>query len=132
MNGMSRKLRWLAGLAFQAIPVAALAAPFCVETQAIPPQCIYYDAGSCNQRALQLGGQCSVNPQELQVSVNLGHYCLITGGMASSCIYADLQVCQRDAQQQQGACVQTPSPPESPGPDPFRQIRPLMAGSTGR
>jgi hypothetical protein len=132
VNGKSRKLHWFAGLAFQVVPVAALAAPFCVQTQAIPPQCIYYDAASCNQRAMQLGGQCSVNPQELHITSNLGHYCLITGGLASSCIYADQQTCQRDAQQQQGACVQTPSLPESPAPDPFRDIRPLLAGGTGR
>jgi hypothetical protein len=67
-------------------PVPAIAAPFCVGTEAVPPQCIYYDANSCQQRALQLGstGQCSVNPNEAHLTPSIGHYCLVTSGMAGS------------------------------------------------
>ena len=59
-------------------PVAALAAPFCVRTEAIPPQCLYFDASECGKRATQMGGICVVNPAELHVSSTLGHYCLLT------------------------------------------------------
>jgi hypothetical protein len=118
----------LIGAAVLAGPVPALASPFCVQTQALPPQCMYVDAGSCNARANQLGGTCTVNPAELHVTPGLGHYCLLTSGHVSSCVYADRADCDREAQHQQGVCVQSPSRPESPGPDPYRDIRPLMAG----
>ena len=120
--------RILLRLVFLALPLPAIAAPFCVETQAVPPQCIYFDANSCNQRAKQMGGQCSANQQEVQASAGLGHYCLLTSSRVSLCIYTDRSNCDRDAQRQQGVCVQATTLPESPGADPYRDIRPSMAG----
>jgi hypothetical protein len=111
-----------------ALPAPAIAAPFCVQTEAVPPQCIYYDAGSCNQRASQMGGHCAVNPREQHLTPSIGHYCLVTSGMASLCIYADENSCFRDAQRQQGACIIAPGRPESPAADPFRDTRPSNAG----
>lgn len=75
-----------------------------------------------------MGGLCSVNPREVRVSSGLGHYCLLTSSLVSSCIYADRADCDRDAKQQQGVCVIAPKRPESPAPDPYRDIRPSMAG----
>jgi len=111
-----------------AAPLPAAAAPFCVQTQALPPQCMFFDAGSCEDRARQLGGLCSVNRNEVHISPGLGHYCLLTSTMASQCIYADRGTCERDAQQQRGACIDAPTRPESPAADPYRDIRPSMAG----
>ena len=111
-----------------ATPLPALAAPFCLRSQALPPQCIYFDAGSCNERARQLQGYCSVNTAEVHVAGGLGHYCLLTSSLVQSCIYVDRGTCNRDAQQQHGACVDAPVRPESPGADPYRDIRPSMAG----
>jgi hypothetical protein len=99
-----------------------------VQTQAIPPQCIFVDAGSCNQRAMQLGGTCTVNPAEAHVSPGLGHHCLLTAARASACIYVDRSDCEREAQRQQGVCIDEPGRPESPAADPYRDIRPSMAG----
>ncbi len=76
-----------AGLLLTAAPMPAEAAPFCVQTEAVPPQCIYFDAGSCNKRAIQLGGTCSANESEVQLSGAIGHYCLVTSSLASLCIY---------------------------------------------
>ena len=109
-------------------PVPVLASPFCVQTQAIPPQCIYVDAASCNARAHEMGGTCTVNPAEVHVAQGLGHYCLLTSGKVSSCIYTERDTCDQEARHQQGVCIQAPGRPESPGPDPYRDIRPLMAG----
>lgn len=114
--------------ALMGTPIPALASPFCVQTQAIPPQCIYVDAGSCNTRATQMGGTCTVNPAEIHVVPGLGHYCLLTSGQVSECIYADRDQCNREAKHQQAVCIDAPDRPESPGPDPYRDIRPLMAG----
>ena len=119
---------WFIGLFALISPQPLLAAPFCVQTQALPPQCIYYDAGSCAERARQLGGTCAVNKQEVKVSSGLGHYCLLTSNLVSMCIYTDRGPCERDAQQERGVCVEAPLRPESPGPDPYHDIRPSMAG----
>lgn len=118
----------LFGLLVFSTPMAALGAPFCLQTQAVPPQCMYYDANECAQDAQKQGGLCTPNPAEVKVSAGIGHYCLMTSSGASSCIYADIQNCEADAQRQQAACVQAPNAPETPGADPFRQVRPLMAG----
>jgi hypothetical protein len=109
-------------------PIAASASPFCVQTQAIPPQCIYVDAGSCNKRAIELGGSCTVNPAEVHVSAGLGHYCLLTSSLASACIYPNRVDCERDAKRQQGVCVDNPGQSETPAVDPFSTVRPLMVG----
>ena len=111
-----------------ASPLPAVAAPFCVQTQSVPPQCIYVDAASCNERARQMQGYCSVNEDEVKLSGGLGHYCLLTSALVSMCIYADRGTCDRDASRQQGVCVQAQVLPESPGADPYREIRPSMAG----
>jgi hypothetical protein len=111
-----------------AIPVVSAAAPFCVRTEAVPPQCIYDDAALCNARATQMGGNCLPNPAEWHVTVGSGHFCLLTSGRTASCIYADPGTCATDAQHQQGVCVPAPNRPESPAPDPYRDIRPSMAG----
>ena len=118
----------LAGLVLLVTPLPVLAAPFCVSTEALPPQCMFYDAALCEQRAQQLNGLCSVNRSEITVSPGLGHYCLLTSTLVSSCIYADRANCERDAKVQSGACVNAPLRPESPGADPYRDIRPSMVG----
>jgi hypothetical protein len=115
-------------LAILMAPPTPTAAPFCVQTSAIPPQCIFVDAGSCNERATQMGGTCTVNPAELHVSAGLGHYCLLTSSQVSVCIYADRGACELEAQHQHGVCIDAPSRPESPTADPYRDIRPSMAG----
>jgi hypothetical protein len=115
-------------LGFLAIPLSAAAAPFCVQSEALPQQCIYYDASECNQRAQQLGGTCTVNTEEVSATAGLGHYCLFTSNGVSLCIYADRGSCNQEAEHQQGVCVMAPNVPESPAPDPYRDIRPLMAG----
>jgi len=134
---MMRHFRWggdqrikavLFGLGMLAAPLPVLAAPFCVRTIAIPPQCDYFDAASCNARANQMGGRCTANPAEVHPPPGIGHYCLLTLGQVSQCIYPDLAVCNIEARHQQGVCVDAPDRPESPGPDPFREIRPSTAG----
>ena len=43
---------WMPGAAAVGLligPSAALAAPFCLETLAVPPQCMYYDVALCSK-----------------------------------------------------------------------------------
>jgi hypothetical protein len=127
--GRSHRVRAaLVGVLVLVTPSAVPGAPFCVRTEAIPPQCIYTDAASCDGRAQQMGGTCSVNTAEVHVPAGLGHYCLVTSSLVSACIYADPATCAQEALHQQGACVEAPNRPESPPPDPYRDIRPSMVG----
>jgi hypothetical protein len=111
-----------------AMPLPAVAAPFCLYSEALPPQCIYFDAASCAKRAAQLGALCSANANEVHVSAGLGHYCLLTSGLVSSCVYVDRANCNRDATRQHGVCVESTTTPESTAADPYHDIRPSMAG----
>ena len=113
------------------LPVPAIAAPFCVQTEALPPQCIFYDSGSCQQRATQLNGNCVVNGNEVRLTPSIGHYCLVTGGSAAECIYVDITSCDKEARRQQGACIIAPGRSESPTPDPYALTRPSNAGPFG-
>jgi hypothetical protein len=111
----------LAAAAFPA-PVA-LAAPFCVETQVVPPQCIYFDAKECRQEATHEGGACVANPQETALTPSVGTYCIVTSGQASACDFQDAGDCAREAVHQGGVCVAAPAAPAVATPNPF-QSRP--------
>ena len=117
----------LLGVAIPSGP-GAQAAPFCVQTQAIPPQCIYADAAACNARARQMNGYCTANEAELRVVGGIGHFCVLSSGIAASCIYLDRTSCDAAAQRQNAVCVAAPAPAESPAADPYRSIRPLTSG----
>ena len=106
------------------MPLPALAAPFCVYSMAVPPQCIYVDAASCAKRAEQLGGLCAVNGQEVHIDPTAGHYCVLTSSLVSSCAYVDPANCARDARQQRGVCVKSTVMPGIPPADPYQDIRP--------
>src|SRR5579863_4136457 len=70
----SRRLTVLGALI---MPVAAQAAPFCIQSQGLPAQCIYYDAGDCQREANRQGAICTASPDEVTLSTNLGQYCLV-------------------------------------------------------
>ena len=103
-------------------PVAAQAAPFCLQSQSLSPQCIYYDAGSCQTEANRQGGVCSTNPSEVHLTGNVGQYCMVTSQMVSLCIYSDRGTCAADAARQHGACTDLPIVAPSGAPDPYAAI----------
>jgi hypothetical protein len=127
------KLR-LSALTVAALALApgAIAAPYCVQTEAIPPQCLYFDAASCDARAKQIGGYCSVNSAELRIAPGIGHFCLLTSGNVSTCYWPDADSCNSEARRQHGVCVAAPARDESPPPDPYAHIRPLTVGGGAR
>ncbi|MDQ2802500.1 MAG: hypothetical protein M3Y41_07385, partial [Pseudomonadota bacterium] len=81
-NIMRHSIR-AAGLSVALLPLAAgvlasapaVAAPFCLQNEAIPAQCIYYDATDCQRRAAQMHGFCTANPAEVTVTPGNGQYC---------------------------------------------------------
>lgn len=103
---------------------SALAAPFCMQTQSIPPQCIYFDASNCRRDAQRQQGFCVVNPQEVTLAPGTGAYCLIGSGGAASCDFQDIRDCSREAAHQNAVCVQ--APPQAAGniPNPYQYLGP--------
>ena len=106
-------------------PLPALAAPFCVVSQTLPPQCLYFDASSCQTNAAKQNGRCTVNLKEVRLVPGQAQYCLVTSARVSQCIYAERSDCDREAGRQQGACVEAIRRPK-PGQavDPYSLIRP--------
>ncbi|MDR3534253.1 MAG: hypothetical protein P4L90_27270 [Rhodopila sp.] len=99
----------------------AAAAPFCLNNQVLPPQCIYYDAQECDRDARHQGAVCSANPAELRLTRSVGDYCVVTSSQASVCAYPDRQSCSVEAARQQGICV-TASKAPTQSPDPYSTV----------
>ncbi len=115
----------LPGLAVLAVAFGtpAAAAPFCIQSQILPPQCIYYDAQQCSLAAQRQGATCAANPAELKLSAGNGPYCVVTSSQASVCAYADRGTCAREAARQQGTCTDAPSRAGGVGtPDPYSPV----------
>jgi len=115
---------WSSGLLLLCllIPVRGNAAPICLQTQALGPQCIYYDAAECRKEAGRQGGICSANPKEVRVSPNVGQYCLLTSEHVSLCVYSDRTSCDRDAARQGAVCAYSTGVAPSGAPDPYARI----------
>ena len=101
------------------VPARAVAAPFCIENQALPPQCIYYDARECRKEAQRQNGVCSANPREVRLTPNVGQYCMVTSELVSLCVYADRGPCEDDARRQNGTCTSAPQIAPVGAPDPY-------------
>jgi hypothetical protein len=108
-------LALIAGLGVQ----PAMAAPFCLANQIIPPQCIYYDAHQCQVEAAKQNAECRANPAELHLTAGYGKYCVVTSGGASNCNYTDVTSCGREASRQNGTCVEGTESRPGQGPNPF-------------
>lgn len=122
---MASSANWLRGVVAStlvALPAAALGSPYCLQNQAVPPQCIYQDPGQCQQEAFRQGGICAANPKEVHLTTNVGQYCMVTGSGISLCVYSDRDTCTRDAIRQQGACIYAPQIAPSGAPDPYAAI----------
>ena len=128
MNKSLGVLEVLAGLGLLASTVAgfsARAAPFCLQNQAVPPQCIYYDANSCRRDAARQGAWCIVNPDAVGTAQpGGGSYCMVTSGGVSVCNFSDGVSCAREAAHEGGACVAAPTPPVVNTPNPYQYLQP--------
>ena len=96
-------------IASMAYAPALFAAPFCVQKQGLPPDCNYYDAVQCRQRAGQLAGVCAVNDAEIKLQPGIGKYCVVNSSHVSMCDYADRTTCDGDAMRSGAVCVEFPA-----------------------
>lgn len=91
-----------------ALPLSAIAAPFCLAIPNGTPQCMYYDGAACAADANRQNGSCDVNPDEVHLPVSrIGEYCLVMPNGSSVCGYADGNQCAHDALMQKGACARS-------------------------
>jgi hypothetical protein len=111
---------WAIILAGSAGP--AFAAPFCIENQALPPQCNYFDAAQCQNDAARQGGVCSANPQQLTLQPGIGQFCVVTSYGTSACIYPDRGSCMAEAARQHAACTDAPNVAPAKAPDPYAAV----------
>ena len=110
---MERMWQWIADRArfalaavFCACAAPAGAAPFCVTTASLPPQCLYVDPGNCRTRAAELHGVCTANPFEVPLTAGFGPYCVVDASRYTFCVYQDLASCSQAANRQRGSiCV---------------------------
>jgi hypothetical protein len=104
------------------LAVPAVAAPFCLTGQALPPYCIYQDASSCNREALRQGLTCSVNTAEVKLRSNVGQYCVVTPEQVSLCAFPDRQSCDVEAARLHSICARSPGVAPSRTPDPYSPV----------
>lgn len=95
------------------------ASPFCVAVPGLPRECIYSDTRECSKRAIQLGGSCDINSDEVDLPVGIGKYCLVNSSRVIQCIFPDRLSCAISAGNDGAICVD--SSPEDSQPDPFRE-----------
>jgi len=101
-------------------PAVGHAAPFCIGSEAVPPQCIYYDADSCRKEAIRTGGICSANPEQIKAAgAQFAKYCVVTSQRVSFCNYMDRTSCDAAALHYHGACVASPEATAPGAPDPY-------------
>jgi hypothetical protein len=120
MKRLASISRLAAIAALMAQPV--MAAPFCVQSQVVPPQCIYYDAQQCRQEALRQGGFCGVNPADVKLTEGPGQFCVVTSGRSSVCAYLDRSTCEAEAARQGGTCAVSTKRVAVGSPDPYSTV----------
>jgi len=99
----------------------ARAAPYCLQTVGIPPQCMFGDVGQCRKEALRVNGVCNVNPREVEFpKTPAGRFCLVQNGPILECRYVDRRTCDVESARRSAICVDS-ARPGTPDVDIFRQ-----------
>ena len=99
----------------------AHSAPFCVEQEGVPAECLYQDSASCWQEAAKRKGFCSANLQEVALRQRDNSYCVIDSSLSPLCGYQSAESCQ-EAAKRNGVCFKNDNSGVSS--DPYRFDRP--------
>jgi hypothetical protein len=101
----------------------AHSAPFCIEQEGVPAECLYQDSSSCWREATKRKGFCSVNLKEVAVRQRDNSFCIIDSSMVPVCGYQSAESC-REAAKQNGVCFKNENGNDSS--DPYRFDRALF------
>lgn len=104
-----------------AVPHTARSAPFCIEGDGVPSQCVYFDTRQCWQDADRQKGICSANLSELNLSEADNSICMVDSARVPVCGYQNLQSCQNEARKRNAVCFQNAGAVASD--DPYRLER---------
>lgn len=118
---VARLWGWMPGAAAFGLLIgssAALAAPFCLQTLTVPPQCMSYDANLCRNDAAKQGGWCSPNPGSTLAGTGSGQDRVVTSQGASTCAFLDRVTCDFEAARQHGVCYHDEARATG-APDPY-------------
>jgi hypothetical protein len=111
----------LAALATLAWSASAQAAPYCIQSVGLPPQCLFGDVSQCRREALRVNGVCGLNPKEVLLpKTPAGRFCLVHNGPIVECIYVDRRTCDTESARRSAICVDS-ARPGTPDVDIFRQ-----------
>jgi hypothetical protein len=114
----SGKCRWgvigLTLVAWSSQPAAA--APFCLTSNVLTPQCIYTDPVECSHRAAQIHGACAANPAEMRAFSGNQEFCVTDATRTGLCAYPDQASCDHAVERRAGSvCVRQPTATQPPG-----------------
>ena len=117
-----RRFRFIPLLAAVLVAGQAAAAPFCVQVEGLPLQCLFVDPGQCRQEADRQGGICAANPAEFTTPAGGMPFCTVESGNVSTCMYPDRASCDTEGRQRGGACIEAvpAKPPIQPNPYQIR------------
>ena len=107
---------------FGLLASSAFGAPFCVEAQGLPSECLYYDAQSCRAEAAKKDGYCAANPEELVLPDHAAPFCLVDTGMAPDCAFQSGEACHDEAAKRNAVCFQNTDSGGSDDPYKFDRL----------
>lgn len=85
---------------------AARAAPFCVEAEGLPADCLYHDLASCKQEAARKQGYCTVNKEEITLSANDDAFCTMDSSLVPLCVFQNGEDCYASAASGNAICFE--------------------------
>jgi hypothetical protein len=88
-------------------PHSARSAPFCIEMEGVPQQCLYFDTKQCWQDAKKQRARCAVNVAELKNSETDNSICMEDSARQPVCGYQNLESCQGEASKRNAVCFQS-------------------------
>jgi hypothetical protein len=98
-------------------PKVSVAAPFCVESVGLTPECWYYDVNQCKKEAGKIHARCSANLREITVSAKGVAFCVVDSTKRPECAFQNRESCEDAAARRSGAiCFETSAPPDKDSP----------------
>lgn len=88
--------------------VAQAAPPFCLRGASAQPQCIYYSANACREKAANIvRANCILNESVIDIPEGPGLWCLVTSTRHVQCYYDNFESCNSQTRSKNALCVRS-------------------------